>query len=98
MGSLARRRLGRAPLVAGPAGDPEAFRESLRPLPARFLSHFISFWSWVLFRASNLAARDVLAQCISGTVSFANVTPAFLWVVIAAAAAHYFLEIGTTAA
>jgi D-alanyl-lipoteichoic acid acyltransferase DltB (MBOAT superfamily) len=72
-------------------------RGSLKPSAnpfARFLRAFVTFHfvlvGWVFFRASNLAAaRDVLAQCISGTVSFANVTPAFLLVAIAAAAAHY---------
>jgi len=51
--------------------------------------HFVLI-GWVFFRASGMAAaRDVLAQCISGTVSFANVTPAFWLVAAIAAVAHY---------
>ena len=34
-------------------------------------------------------ARDILYQIISGTISFANITPAFVLVMIIAAAAHF---------
>ena len=51
--------------------------------------HFVLF-GWIFFRASNVAsARDVLAQIFSGTVSFANVTPAFAGVLAIAILAHY---------
>jgi len=63
-------------------------------LAARFFRAFVTFHfvliGWVFFRASSLAvARDILAQCISGTISFANVTPAFLLVAAGATVAHY---------
>jgi len=51
--------------------------------------HFVLF-GWIFFRASSIAtARDVLAQIFSGTVSFANVTPAFTIVLTIAILAHY---------
>jgi D-alanyl-lipoteichoic acid acyltransferase DltB (MBOAT superfamily) len=51
--------------------------------------HFVLI-GWIFFRASSLAtARDILYQISSGTVSFANITPAFVVVMIVAAAAHY---------
>jgi D-alanyl-lipoteichoic acid acyltransferase DltB (MBOAT superfamily) len=51
--------------------------------------HFVLI-GWVFFRASSLAtARDVLYQIFSGTVSFANITPAFALVALIAAAAHF---------
>lgn len=61
---------------------------------ARFLRALITFHfvlvGWIFFRASSLAAaRDVLAQIGSGTISFANVTPGFLVVMIIAGCAHY---------
>ena len=61
---------------------------------ARFLRAFVTFHfvlvGWIFFRASNLAtAREILAQVFSGTVSFANVTPAFLLVLAIAVCAHY---------
>ncbi len=65
------------------------------PKPAaRFLRAFATFHfvliGWIFFRASSVAtARDILAQIVSGTVSFANVTPAFLLVLAIAIAAHY---------
>ena len=61
---------------------------------ARFLCglatfHFVLI-GWVFFRASSLStARDILYQISSGTISFANITPAFMLVAILAAAAHY---------
>ena len=60
---------------------------------ARFLCglatfHFVLF-GWVFFRASSLAtARDILYQITSGTITFANVTPAFVLVAVIAAAAR----------
>ena len=51
--------------------------------------HFVLI-GWIFFRASNLStARDVFAQIFSGTVSFANVTPAFLTVLTFAICAHF---------
>jgi alginate O-acetyltransferase complex protein AlgI len=51
--------------------------------------HFVLI-GWVFFRASSLAtARDILLQIFSGTVSFVNITPAFLLVAVVAACAHY---------
>jgi len=72
-------------------------RGNPKPSPhwaARFLRAFVTFHfvliGWVFFRASSMAgARDILAQCVSGTVSFANVTPQFVLVALIAAAAHY---------
>ncbi|HTR35888.1 MAG TPA: MBOAT family O-acyltransferase [Bryobacteraceae bacterium] len=55
-----------------------------------FLTFHFVLIGWVFFRASSMAgARDILAQCISGTVSFANVAPQFVLVALIAAAAHY---------
>jgi D-alanyl-lipoteichoic acid acyltransferase DltB (MBOAT superfamily) len=68
-------------------------RLSLTP-GARFLCglatfHFVLI-GWIFFRASSLSvARDILYQISSGTISFANITPAFAAVLIAAAAAHF---------
>lgn len=51
--------------------------------------HFVLI-SWVFFRASSVGtARDIFAQMFSGTVSLANVTPAFLVVLAAAICAHF---------
>jgi D-alanyl-lipoteichoic acid acyltransferase DltB (MBOAT superfamily) len=51
--------------------------------------HFVLI-GWILFRAANLdTARDILYQITSGTISFANITPAFVLVAVFAAAAHY---------
>ena len=51
--------------------------------------HFVLI-GWIFFRASNLdTARDILYQITSGTISFANITPAFVLVAVIAAAAHY---------
>lgn len=51
--------------------------------------HFVLI-GWVFFRASSAAtARDIFAQMFSGTVSLANVTPAFLAVLAAAICAHF---------
>jgi alginate O-acetyltransferase complex protein AlgI len=61
---------------------------------ARFLCglatfHFVLI-GWIFFRASSLStARDILYQISSGTVSFANITPAFVAVLVIACAAHY---------
>lgn len=51
--------------------------------------HFV-LAGWVFFRASSLeTARDIFYQISSGTISLANVTPAFGIVLLLAAAAHY---------
>ena len=51
--------------------------------------HFVLF-AWIFFRAPNLAtARDILLQISSFTVSFANVSPAFVLVLAIAVTAHY---------
>jgi D-alanyl-lipoteichoic acid acyltransferase DltB (MBOAT superfamily) len=51
--------------------------------------HFVLI-GWIFFRASSVGvARDILYQIISGTISFANITPAFVLVLIIAAAAHF---------
>ncbi len=51
--------------------------------------HFV-LAGWVFFRASSLAtARDIFYQISSRTISFANITPAFVLVAILAAAAHF---------
>jgi alginate O-acetyltransferase complex protein AlgI len=51
--------------------------------------HFVLI-GWVFFRASTVGtARDVFAQMFSGTVSFANVTPAFLVLLAVAILAHF---------
>ena len=61
---------------------------------ARFLCGLVTFHfvvaGWVFFRASNLeTARDIFYQISSHTISFANVTPAFVLVALIAAAAHF---------
>jgi D-alanyl-lipoteichoic acid acyltransferase DltB (MBOAT superfamily) len=65
------------------------------PAPAARLArglltfHFVLI-GWIFFRAANLdTARDILYQITSGTISFANITPAFMLVAIFAAAAHF---------
>jgi alginate O-acetyltransferase complex protein AlgI len=51
--------------------------------------HFVLI-GWVFFRASSLStAQDIFYQISSGTVSFANITPAFVLVMVIAIAAHY---------
>ena len=51
--------------------------------------HFV-LAGWVFFRASSLdTARDIFYQISSRTISFANITPAFVLVTILAAAAHF---------
>src|SRR5271163_4683743 len=51
--------------------------------------HFVGI-GWIFFRASNLAtARDIFWQICSGTVSFVNITPAFVGVMLIAACAHF---------
>jgi alginate O-acetyltransferase complex protein AlgI len=61
---------------------------------ARFLCGLATFHfvlvGWVFFRASSLAtARDIFYQISSRTISFANITPAFVLALVIAAAAHY---------
>ena len=61
---------------------------------ARFGRAFVTFhfvlFGWIFFRASSVStARDILAQVFSGTISFANVTPAFAIVLAIAILAHY---------
>jgi alginate O-acetyltransferase complex protein AlgI len=61
---------------------------------ARFLCGLATFHfvvaGWVFFRASSLGtARDIFYQISSHTISFANITPAFVVVAVIAAAAHY---------
>jgi alginate O-acetyltransferase complex protein AlgI len=61
---------------------------------ARFLRGFVTFHfvliGWIFFRASSLGtARDILTQIVSGTVSFANVTPSFLAVLAISTIAHF---------
>jgi alginate O-acetyltransferase complex protein AlgI len=61
---------------------------------ARFWNAFATFhfvlFGWVFFRAANLStARDIFAQIFSGTISFANVTPAFMVVLAIAVCAYY---------
>ena len=69
---------------AAPSGHPAAV------LLRAFLTFHFVLIGWIFFRASNLeTARDILAQIISGTVSFANVTPVFLLVLAIAVCAHY---------
>ena len=54
-----------------------------------FTFHFVLF-AWIFFRAPNVAtARDILFQISSGTISFANVSPAFALVLAIAVIAHY---------
>jgi D-alanyl-lipoteichoic acid acyltransferase DltB (MBOAT superfamily) len=51
--------------------------------------HFVLI-GWVFFRASSLgAARDIFYQISSFTVSFANITMAYIAVLLIAAAAHF---------
>ncbi len=51
--------------------------------------HFVLI-GWIFFRAANLStARDIFWQITSGTISFANITPAFALVAVFALAAHY---------
>jgi D-alanyl-lipoteichoic acid acyltransferase DltB (MBOAT superfamily) len=51
--------------------------------------HFVLI-GWIFFRASSLSiARDILYQIVSGSISFANITPAFALVAAIAAAAHF---------
>jgi D-alanyl-lipoteichoic acid acyltransferase DltB (MBOAT superfamily) len=51
--------------------------------------HFVLI-GWIFFRATNLTtAREILSQIFSGTVSFANVTPAFAIVLAIAVLGHY---------
>jgi len=75
----------------------QVFRGNPKPSPsfaAKFLRGFVTFHfvliGWVFFRASSLAtARDIFSQIGSGTISFANVSPAFLLVASIGAIAHY---------
>jgi len=75
----------------------QALRRKRKPSPhfaARFLRAFVTFHfvllGWIFFRASSLStARDILWQITSGTISFANITPAFALVAVFALAAHY---------
>jgi D-alanyl-lipoteichoic acid acyltransferase DltB (MBOAT superfamily) len=75
----------------------QVFRGNPTPsarLIARFVRAFVTFHfvlvGWIFFRAANLATvRDIFAQIGSGTVSFGNVVPGFLVVMIIAACAHY---------
>jgi alginate O-acetyltransferase complex protein AlgI len=60
----------------------------------RFLRAFVTFHfvliGWIFFRASSLdTARDIFVQILSGTISFANVAPGFVLVLLIAAGAHY---------
>lgn len=61
---------------------------------ARFLFGLLTFHfvliGWIFFRASSLTtARDILYQISSRTISFANITPAFVLVMLIAIGAHF---------
>jgi alginate O-acetyltransferase complex protein AlgI len=69
-------------------------RKPSAALTARFARGLLTFHfvliGWIFFRASSLeTARDIFWQITSGTISFANITPAFALVAIIALAAHY---------
>jgi alginate O-acetyltransferase complex protein AlgI len=75
----------------------QTLRGKRKPSPApaaRFARGFLTFHfvliGWIFFRASSLeTARDILWQITSGTISFANITPAFALVAAFALAVHY---------
>jgi len=75
----------------------QALRGKRTPSPAwaaRFARVFLTFHfvliGWIFFRAANLStARDILYQITSGTISFVNITPAFVGVALLAACAHF---------
>jgi D-alanyl-lipoteichoic acid acyltransferase DltB (MBOAT superfamily) len=71
-------------------GNPKlTFTSGARILCGLATFHFVLV-GWVFFRASSLStARDILYQISSGSISFANITPAFVLVLVIAAAAHY---------
>jgi alginate O-acetyltransferase complex protein AlgI len=74
-----------------------AVRGSVKPSPnpfARVLRILVTFHfvvlTWIFFRAADLkTARDILAELGAGTLTFANVTPAFAVVLGIAALAHF---------
>ncbi|HLG96786.1 MAG TPA: MBOAT family O-acyltransferase [Bryobacteraceae bacterium] len=73
--------------LRGRASTPE--RRAARFGRALLTFHFVSI-SWVFFRASSVAtAREIFTQIFSGTVSFANITPAFAAVLAIAIGAHF---------
>ncbi|HYL36381.1 MAG TPA: MBOAT family O-acyltransferase [Bryobacteraceae bacterium] len=60
-----------------------------RVLGALITFHFV-LTGWIFFRASSVStAREILAQILSGTVSFINVTPAFALVLAIAVCVHF---------
>ncbi len=60
---------------------------------ARLLTFHYVLLAWIFFRAPSLdAAGDFLTQLAAGTVSFANLSAAFLLVLAIAAAAHFLPE------
>jgi alginate O-acetyltransferase complex protein AlgI len=60
---------------------------------ARLLTFHYVLLAWIFFRASSVgAAGDVLTQLGAFTVSFANIGPAFGFVLCVAVAAHYLPE------
>jgi D-alanyl-lipoteichoic acid acyltransferase DltB (MBOAT superfamily) len=75
----------------------QALRAKRTPSPAlaaRFARTFLTFHfvliGWIFFRAANLStARDILYQITSGTISFVNITPAFVGGALFAACAHF---------
>jgi alginate O-acetyltransferase complex protein AlgI len=69
-----------------PVPSPHPVMKFLRALVT---FHFV-LAGWIFFRASSVStAREILTQIFSGTVSFVNITPAFLTVLAAGIAAHY---------
>jgi len=61
---------------------------------AGYLRAFVTFHfvlaGWIFFRAANMTtARDIFTQIFSGNVSFLNVTPGFLLILLIAVCAHY---------
>jgi len=71
-------------------GNPKlSFTPAARFLCCLATFHFV-LAGWIFFRAANLeTARDIFYQISSHTISFANITPAFVLVAVIAAAAHY---------
>jgi D-alanyl-lipoteichoic acid acyltransferase DltB (MBOAT superfamily) len=75
----------------------QTFRGKRKPSPtplARFARAFLTFHfvvaGWIFFRAASLStARDIFWQITSGTISFANITPAFALLAAFALAVHY---------
>jgi len=71
-------------------GNPKASPSPLANFARVFVTFHFVLAGWIFFRVANVTvARDMFSQIFSGTISFVNITPGFLLILLIAMCAHY---------